>query len=168
MRSEYVSKNSVDKLLDYCTYRVSLIAKMALCSGLRISDILNIKTKDFSQKMEITEQKTGKIKVVELPRELYKKINNFKGKKYVFQSPRNWKKPLTRQAVYIALFRAKKHFKKLKNKVVSPHSLRKIYAVEKLKNGASVAEIQKELNHTYKFVTLLYALSNKKDFEKLL
>jgi site-specific recombinase XerD len=61
--------------------------------------------------------------------------------------------------VYNDLKRAAKRFN-LKIEL-SPHSLRKNYAVHLKRQGMGLAEIQKELNHTSIITTMIYALSDE-------
>ena len=56
----------------------------------------------------------------------------------------------------------KKTAKRFKIKInLSPHSLRKNYAVFLKEKGYSLAEIQKALNHDNILTTMLYALSDE-------
>ena len=60
------------------------------------------------------------------------------------------------------VFGVKKH--------ISPHSLRKVYAVEEFERTGDLKRVQKLLNHSSEAVTLLYAMSNvvrrRKNFGK--
>jgi site-specific recombinase XerD len=90
---------------------------------------------------------------------LRKRLKKQCGSKYVFEGRDDYRKHRTRQAVYYDLKKAAKRFN-LKIDL-SPHSLRKNYAVYLKQKGYSVEAIQKELNHTSNSTTLIYAMSDE-------
>ena len=60
MRSEWVEPDALELLLTAMTPRTRLAMRMALCSGLRIGDIVQLRTEDIHQRMTVKEAKTGK------------------------------------------------------------------------------------------------------------
>jgi site-specific recombinase XerD len=105
----------------------------------------------------ITETKTGKKRQVGLPEPLLSDLKKQAGKKWVFPG-RSGKKPQTRQAVWKDVKRAAKAFRLPQN--VGPHSARKVYAVELLKEYGDIERVKRALNHSSEAVTLIYAMAD--------
>jgi len=106
-----------------------------------------------------TEQKTGKVSTKDITPRLREQLLQQCGSIYVFEGRNDYRKHRTRQAVYNDLKRAAKRFN-LKIEL-SPHSLRKNYAVYLKRQGMPLSDIQKQLNHTSLETTLIYALSDE-------
>lgn len=132
--------------------------RAALTTGLRISDVLNLKTAQLKPHFWVTEMKTGKRRQVGLPEPLLSDIKNQAGEEWAFPG-RNGKKPRTRQAVWKDVKRAAKSFRLPQN--VGPHSARKVYAVELLEKYGDIERVRKALNHSRESVTLIYAMADK-------
>lgn len=109
--------------------------------------------------LTITEQKTGKSSTKEISPDLRSRLLEQSGKIYVFQGRDDYRKHRTRQAVFYDLKKSAKRFKlKLS---LSPHSLRKNYAVYLKEQGLSLYEIQRELNHDNIATTMIYVFSDE-------
>lgn len=132
--------------------------RAALATGLRISDVLNLKTAQLKPHFWVTEMKTGKRRQVGLPEPLLSDIKNQAGEEWAFPG-RDGKKPRTRQAVWKDVKRAAKSFRLPQN--VGPHSARKVYAVELLEKYGDIERVRKALNHSRESVTLIYAMADK-------
>ena len=132
--------------------------RAALATGLRISDVLNLKTAQLKPHFWVTEMKTGKRRQVGLPEPLLSDIKNQAGEEWAFPG-RNGKKPRTRQAVWKDVKRAAKSFRLPQN--VGPHSARKVYAVDLLEKYGDIERVRKALNHSRESVTLIYAMADK-------
>lgn len=132
--------------------------RAALTTGLRISDVLNLKTAQLKPHFWVTEMKTGKRRQVGLPEPLLSDIKNQAGEEWAFPG-RNGKKPRTRQAVWKDVKRAAKSFRLPQN--VGPHSARKVYAVDLLEKYGDIERVRKALNHSRESVTLIYAMADK-------
>ena len=89
---------------------------------------------------------------------------NCAGQFYVFEHRLNGREHRTRQAVYKDLRRAATLFGVKQN--VSPHSLRKVFAVEEFEKHGNLAKVKKLLNHSSEAVTMLYAMANVVEFRK--
>lgn len=164
MRSIYIDDERLRLILELLTYENYLVCCVALQSGLRISDCLAITRKQVFQKsFTIVEQKTGKKRRVRLSVELLAALRSICGDVYVFEHRTDKGRHRTRQAVYNDIRRACKALR-IKG-VVSPHSLRKHYAVELMRNGVSISDIQKSLNHSNDLVTLLYCLADNLELQ---
>jgi site-specific recombinase XerD len=101
----------------------------------------------------MTAKKTGKAATAVIPVDLMRRLRDFTGQFWLFPSPNDQSKPITRQAAFKAFRRASKA---AGIEMVSPHSMRRTYAQSLYKAGASVHDIQKALQHGKLETTLLY------------
>ena len=60
MRTAYIYKQQYQHILAALTPENRLALEISLATGLRISDVLNLRTKDIKPKVTIRELKTGK------------------------------------------------------------------------------------------------------------
>ena len=165
MRSEWIPKGEMEHILAALMPENRLACEISLFTGLRINDVLSLKTSQVKkQRFTIREQKTGKTRTVRLPKELYDRAMNCAGQFYVFEHRLNGREHRTRQAVYKDLRRAATLFGVKQN--VSPHSLRKVFAVEEFEKHGNLAKVKKLLNHSSEAVTMLYAMANVVEFRK--
>lgn len=132
--------------------------KIALHTGLRIGDVLSIKTDTFKQRFWITEAKTGKRKMVALTKKLYLEALEGAGEIWLFPG-RDPMKHRTRQAVWQDVKRAAKAYRMPQN--VAPHSVRKLYAVRLMKKYGDIEKVKKALNHNDISTTMIYALADR-------
>lgn len=137
-----------------------LAVRVSMATGLRISDVLSIKTSQLAERFSVIEHKTGKRRRVYIPRALLGEMFAQSGRYYVFPSRCNEMKPRTRQAVFKDLKRAAKLFRVDKDINLAPHSARKVFAVEKLKKTGDLKKVQQLLNHSSEAVTMVYAMAD--------
>lgn len=170
MRSEWVAKGEVLHILASLTPENRLACEISLATGLRINDVLALTPQKVrKQRFTLREEKTGKTRLVRLPKELLDRALACSGQHYIFEGRLNGRTHRTRQAVFKDLKKAKANFGIKEN--LSPHSLRKAYAVEEYaRSGGNLRKVQKLLNHDSEAVTMLYALANvlnnRKNFKK--
>lgn len=167
MKSEFCDKKLLEALFYCLTPPNALVAEMCLATGLRIDDVLSIRTKELGRRMVIHEQKTHKKRTVSISEDLYRRLLGQAGKYYVFEHRTDQQKHRTRQAVYLDMKRAAKAFRLEIN--LSPHSLRKTYAVELYRRTGDITKVQKALNHDSDMVTMIYCFAdcyNKKRRKK--
>lgn len=128
-------------------------------TGLRISDILNLKVSDVKGKTHITikEQKTGKNKRFLINSSLKQEIDNYikdmNIDDYLFQSRKGDNKPLTRVQAYRILNTAAN---KTGLEEIGTHTLRKTFGYWHYKQYKDVAILQDIFNHSAPSVTLRY------------
>lgn len=158
MKTEYLLSKEVDFVLAALTPVNALIMRTALHTGLRISDVLSIKSDQLASRFWLTEGKTKKRRQVGLPEPLLSDIKKQAGKVWAFESPRTGK-PQTRQAVWKDVKRAAHALRLPQN--VGPHSARKVYAVELLAKYGDIGRVRRALNHSSESVTLIYAMADK-------
>lgn len=159
MRTKAILPDSLSAILHLLTPENRLVCLVALNTGLRVSDVLDIKTEDIRKtRFVIRERKTGKRKVVRIPEKIRTEIIKYSGKVYAFPGRLNNDKPRTREAVWKDL---NKVSKLLHLKGVAPHSMRKTYARELRRQGFSEAAVQRALNHSSPTVTRLYTMADE-------
>lgn len=160
MTTEYLLQEQVDRVLLLLTPVNRLVMRVALHTGLRISDVLSLRTDDLRRgpRWAVTEAKTGKRKLVALTDQLWHELQGCCGSKWVFQSRLDPEKHRSRQAVWKDVKRAQKACRLPQN--IGPHSARKVYAVNLLQKYGSIEKVRKNLNHGSLSVTMIYAMAD--------
>ncbi len=160
MRSDWICSVDIEHVLAALTPENRLAAEISLATGLRIGDVLSLKTEQLQRRrFTVKEQKTGKSRRIYLPDELYNRALKAAGRFYVFEGRCDPKRHRTRQAVFKDIRRAARAFRLTAH--VSPHSLRKAYAVELYhRSGGNIAKVQQLLNHSSEAVTMIYAMAD--------
>lgn len=147
-------------ILAALTYENRLAIMVSILTGLRIGDVLNLRSRDLlRERFTITEEKTLKRRTIRIPDKLRDQLIGIAGKIYVFENRLCARKHRTRQAVYKDIKRAAKAFRIKSN--LSCHTARKIYAVTEYKKDFSVERVKKLLNHTNEAVTMIYAIADE-------
>ena len=158
MRTEYLIEREVELVLHLLTYENRLVMRTLLHTGLRIGDVLALRTEQLKPNFWITEQKTGKRRQVGLPEPLLTDLRQSAGGEWVFPGVKPGKHR-TRQAVWKDVKRAAAAGRLTAN--AAPHSARKVYAVELLKKYGDIERVRRALNHGGIEVTIIYALADK-------
>ena len=112
-----------------------LACRVAVHTGLRIGDVLALRTEKFRPQMWVTEAKTKKRRRVNLPKPLFEDVKAQVGVTWVFPSPRDPRKHRTRQAVWADVKRAARAFRMSQN--VRVQSLTKRYAAAQLERSVA-------------------------------
>lgn len=163
MTTDYLKHSELSHVLACLTPPNRLALEIALATGLRISDVLNIKSsslKNQCRRISVCELKTGKHRRLTIPAELWERMQKIKGSVYVFEHRYTAKKHRTRQAVWKDLKRACKAFRVDKKLCISPHTTRKVFAVEYAKKH-DIKQLQRLYQHADIEVTLIYALADE-------
>lgn len=158
MKTEYLLYREVDQVLSALTPVNRLVMRVALHTGLRIGDVLSLKSAQLAPHFWVTESKTGKRRQIGLPEPLLSDLKNQAGQMWVFEGS-DPKKHRTRQAVWKDVKRAARAFRLPQN--VAPHSARKVFAVELMEKYGDIERVRRALNHSNEAVTLIYALADK-------
>lgn len=156
MTTEYLLRREMEHVLAALTPSNRLVCRVCLQTGLRVGDVVSLKTRDLKGQFWVTEAKTRKRRRVNLPRELLDQIRAQAGEVWAFPG----RKPgqhRTRQAVWADVKRAAKAFRIRQN--VAPHSFRKVYAVELLRRCGDVKRVQRALNHSDCATTMVYVMA---------
>lgn len=163
MRSSYVSRPEMGHILAALMPQNRLVMRLAMETGLRVGDCLAIKTAALRYRMTVREQKTGKTRRIIIPRQLLEELQASAGRIWVFEHRTDPLRHRTRQAVYKDVKRVARMFQRagsVRKGQISPHSARKLRAVEAYQDGG-LAAAQRLLNHSDPAVTLLYALADQ-------
>lgn len=159
MRTEYLLEKEVEQVLDLLTLENRLVMRVCLHTGLRVGDVLQLRTAQLKHNFWITEQKTGKRRQVGLPGPLLEDLRDSAGDLWVFPGADS-QKHRTRQAVWKDVKRAARAARLTAN--AGPHSARKVYAVELLKEYGNIERVKRALNHSSIEVTLIYAMADRR------
>lgn len=150
--------------LDFYGLRNVLLFTLGINSGLRISDLLNLRWRDLIDlgkpvdRIVIRESKTGKAKDFPVGRTSAKAIRDYYGSiittmdSYVFASKKGGR--ITRQAAWRILNEAAEAVGI--KEAIGTHTLRKTFGYHAYQQGKDVAMVQKLLNHSSPGVTLRY------------
>lgn len=157
MKTEYLLHQQVGHVLAALTAQNRLIARVCLHTGLRVGDVVALRTKDLGRQFMVTEAKTKKRRRVGLPDALLADIRAQAGPVWAF--PGRFQGHKTRQAVWCDVKRAAKAFRLPQN--VGPHSFRKVYAVELLDKYGDIRRVQRALNHSGVETTMIYAMADR-------
>lgn len=157
MKTEYLLQEQVDQVLSVLMPENRLVMRVCIATGLRLSDVLQLRPEQLKSHFWLTEMKTGKRRQVGLPEPLLSDLRAAAGDAWVFPG-RNPAKHRTRQAVWKDVKRAAAAFRLEQN--VAPHSARKVYAVELMHKYGDIAKVRRALNHSSESVSCIYALAD--------
>lgn len=159
MRTDYIDGQALELALALLMPQNRLICRVALHTGLRIGDVVAMRTEQIKARPTIREAKTGKSRRVYLPAALLREIKAQAGPEWAFPGAAGSKTGhKTRQAVWADLKRAQRAARLPLN--LGPHSLRKTYAVRQFQKTGDLGAVQRALNHDDQAVTLLYAMAD--------
>lgn len=150
-------EKELQQVLQLLTVENRIVMRVAVHTGLRLGDVLALRTEQLRPNFWVTEQKTGKRRQVGLPQHLLADIRANAGKVWAFPG-RDPTKHRTRQAVWKDVKRAAKAMRLPQN--VAPHSARKVYAVDLLQRYGDIERVRRALNHDNEIVTLIYAMAD--------
>ena len=157
MTTEYLYSKEVDMVLSALMPQNRLIVRVILHTGMRLSDVLELRTDDLATSGWYVERKTGKRRRYGLPKPLLDAIKEQAGPEWAFPG-RKAGTHKTRQAVWADIKRAAKAFRLPQN--VGAHSMRKVYAVELMRKYGDIERVRRNLNHASASVTSIYAMAD--------
>lgn len=158
MTAEYLLRREMEHVFAALTPANRLVCRVCVSTGLRVGDVVQLRTDQLAPQFWITEQKTGKRRRVNLSGALLRQLQAQAGKVWVFEGARGPDKHRTRQAVWRDVKRAARAFRLPQN--VTVHSLRKVFAVDALgKAKGNVGKVQRALNHSDQATTMIYAMA---------
>lgn len=96
----------MEQVLGVLTPPNRLVMRVMLRTGLRVGDVLALKTEKIGRQFWITEQKTGKRRRVNLPADLLEDLRRQAGNTWVFPHRVDSDRHRTRQAVWCDVKRA--------------------------------------------------------------
>ena len=131
---------------------------VSLETGLRIGDVVKLRKQNLqADGLHYKAQKTGKNGVAKVSAELRKELSRRRGK-WLFPSPYKAGKHITRQCAWARIKAACKKAG-LDPDGVSPHSLRKVFAVE-LYREKGFRAVQEALQHRNAATTEIYSFAD--------
>ncbi len=157
MLSKYIDDKDIKSLKAHTSETAFLPLWLSLETGLRVGDVVALRVCDLKPDgIHYTAQKTGKKGIAPISAQLRKALPK-KGK-YLFPSPSKSGKHLTRQAVWARIKAAGKRAG-VKLEGLSPHSMRKVFAVELYRKKGFKA-VQEALQHTNAGTTEIYSFAD--------
>ena len=137
----------------------ALVMRVILHTGMRVSDVLELRTDQIKASGWYTEGKTGKRRRYGLPANLLAQILEQAGPYWAFPGRVSPSKHRTRQTVWADVKRAQRAFRMPQN--VGTHTARKIYAVDLMAKYGNIEAVRRNLNHSSSSVTALYAMADQ-------
>lgn len=157
MTTEYLYRQEVDRVLAALMPQNQLIVRVMLQTGMRLSDVLELRSEGLATSGWYTEGKTGKKRRYGLPKPLLEAIQEQAGPVWAFPGRKKGTHK-TRQAVWKDIKRAAIAFRLPQN--VGAHSFRKVYAVKLMRKYGKLEKVQRSLNHASGSVTAIYAMAD--------
>ena len=159
VKSYCPDKRDLDFVLRLLMPENRLVMRIAILTGLRVDDVLSIKTESlYKDRFTILEKKTGKRRVIRLPKALKAECVKCAGQVFVFPHRDDGFRHRTRSAVWKDIKRAAVALRIPDN--ITPHSARKFYAQQLYEaTDNDLFAVQKALNHSSPETTFIYYLS---------
>lgn len=163
-KADYIDRAELLHVLALLTPANRLAMEISLATGLRISDVLALRSEQLAPRMRVREAKTRKMRTVRLPADLLRRARQmsdlYPWSPWVFGHRLDPDKHRTRQAVWSDLQRAARAIRLPKGLQCSPHSARKGAAVALYRRTGDLARVQTMCNHDRPETTMLYALAD--------
>jgi len=166
---EILSKGEIERMIDSTkNLNHRLIIELAYSSGLRLSEIINLRWKDIDFERNLIHLKNAKGKkdrIVMLSDRVKQNLQHLELKKegHVFKTNRS--KKYTGRTIQMLVKNAAK--KAGIKKKVSPHSLRHAFATHLLEKGIDIRYIKDLLGHANISTTLIYTKVSNRDISKI-
>lgn len=158
MRVDIMTQSEVKKVLDCLYGGDALVYRIGVSTGLRISDIIQLRANQLKKRIYIKEQKTGKIRRIYINNKLLKDCNDYIKKHNISGEEKIFKRSYSTYYRHIKQAAEKAGVKKN----IGSHSMRKSYAYDRIYNKHySIAELQKCMNHTHISDTIGYITPNE-------
>jgi len=167
---EVLNKTEISEIINSLeNLKHKLILKLLYSSGLRVSELINLKPKDIDIERKIIYIRQGKgakdrisLFPESIKEEFLKYLLNDNPQNYLFESNRN-KKYSTKTIEKIV----EKASKKAISRKIRPHILRHSFATHLLEQGIDIRKIQKLLGHKNLRTTQIYTHVANSDIENI-
>jgi len=196
----YLTENEIDLLINVFNLRYPtsqrncLIVRVFVNTGLRLSELINLKWKDISfmeGSIHIKQGKGNKDRKVWFDDDLKQRLVDWKKRQiqelsqrdleicdYVFSTlkgtkldPKYIRRMIYKKAAKAGIQEVEEKINKngdtYLEKRVSPHTLRHTYATQLLRRGADIRQVQKSLGHANLETTMIYTHVYDSDLENL-
>lgn len=158
MKSKYLDKSELGKLRAMLAEEAWLPFWVSLETGLRIGDVIKLKKANLKEDgLHYKAQKTGKNGIAKISKALRQELSKRRGK-WLFPSPYKRDAHITRQCAWARIKAACKRAG-LPDEGISPHSLRKVFAVELYREKGFKA-VQEALQHNSAATTEIYSFAD--------
>ena len=158
MKSQYIEPQELEKLRSVSAEEAWLPLWVSLETGLRIGDVVKLRKANLKPDgLHYKAQKTGKNGVARISADLRRELAAKRGK-WLFPSPYKAGKHITRQCAW-ARIKAACERAGVEPKGVSPHSLRKVFAVELYREKGFKA-VKEALQHNSAATTEIYSFAD--------
>ena len=158
MKSQYIEPKELEKLRSVSAEEAWLPLWVSLETGLRIGDVVKLRKANLKPDgLHYKAQKTGKNGVARISADLRRELAAKRGK-WLFPSPYKAGKHITRQCAW-ARIKAACERAGVEPKGVSPHSLRKVFAVE-LYREKGFRAVKEALQHNSAATTEIYSFAD--------
>ena len=162
MRTEYISPEIVEKIRAAMPPDQWLALWVSCETGLRVGDVVSLERGSIKGRtLRYKAQKTGKKGSCQLSPQLAALLKSHGFGRWIFPSPKDARKHITRQAVWKRVKRACERAG-VDPQGIAPHSFRKYFAVQLFREGGMSA-VQNALQHESVHTTEIYALSDFSD-----
>ena len=157
MRSKFIDEPELKKLRTAMLDKAFLPLWVSLETGLRVGDVVTLKvTSVKADGIHYRAQKTKKQGVAKISAELRRHLPRVG--KWLFPSPYKSGEHITRQCVWARIKAAAKRAG-IDTEGISPHSMRKVFAVE-LYRAHGFAAVKEALQHTHAATTEIYSFAD--------
>lgn len=166
MKTDYITPQEADELIAALPIEHSAIVIAAAETGFRIGDLCKAQWTDYDEaEMTLTlkEEKTGKWRTAGVSPRLKQALQGQRGRQPIFEIyifPGKPYHPVSRSTIWRWVVRTWEFLHKDEDRTISPHSFRKMYAVEQRLNGKELWEIKQDLNHDREDTTIKYAFAD--------
>lgn len=162
MKSGYIEKGDFLRIISTMPYDHQTVLLLCVETGLRLSDVLGLTYLQAFGEKPVIERKTGKTCTLDLPssarmvllsRQIYLGAADAD---LVFPGAKAGKS-IHRTTIYRSLKKAAAGFRAN----VTPHTARKVFAVELFRKTGDIELVRNSLRHDYQSTSLLYAFADK-------
>lgn len=164
-----LTKKEVEQLIESADNRKSrLIISLLYSSGLRVSELVNLKNEDINTEEKIGWVRLGKgrkDRVFILSEKIVPQINEFKENHADFKLLFSRNDPLTTRNIQKIVKNASK--KAGFSKKITPHTLRHSFATHLLESGTDIRFIQELLGHANLSTTQIYTHVSTEELKKI-
>lgn len=164
-----LSKEEIKQLIEGAdTSKSKLIISFLYSTGLRVSEIVNLKVNDLNLDEKMGWVRAGKGKkdrMFILPEKIIEHIKDFRNKHQNYQYLFSESEPLTTRNIQKII----KHTAKKVGipKKITPHTMRHSFATHLLENGTDIRYIQELLGHSNLNTTQIYTHVSTEELKKI-
>ena len=159
LKNRWIPEPDLEQILAHADRRDRDIFTLLLETGYRVDDLVSSRASAWEGgSVTLLEKKTGKQRTVKLSEKAKKAAINLRGEKYLLTGSRR----TSRGETHMHRATVWRHWNKTVKeagrggKGYTVHSLRKCYAIRRLRETGNVEAVQKDLNHDRWVTTLLY------------